>query len=264
MKEYNMQTAKPPVVLTVAGSDSSGGAGIQADLKAIAAHGCYGASAVTALTAQNTRGVFAVHVPPATFLAAQLASVRHDFAPDAIKIGMLPDTESVAAVADFLREQPCPVVLDPVMVATSGASLSRNEAVQAMREMLFPLMTLLTPNIPEAETLAGMKIRSEADMEAAAKKMNRPLLLKGGHTGEANDLLFAEGRLLWLRGERIACGETHGTGCTLSSAIACNLALGCALHESCARAKAWLTELLRRKPDFGVPNAPVFVQPLPL
>lgn len=254
----------PCIVLTIAGSDSSGGAGIQADLNTFAAHGCYGTSAITALTAQNTRGVTAVHTPPAEFLAAQLAAVLTDFAPQAIKIGMLPDAACVAAVTEALRKVTIPIVLDPVMVATSGAALSKSEAVLAMRRELFPLAALITPNIPEAEALTGMRINSAAEMEEAARKLAgecRAVLLKGGHLeGRADDLLLTGGgEALWLCAERMACGSTHGTGCTLSSAIACRLAQGYPLPESVRLAKAWLTEQMKNKPDFGVPNGPLFL-----
>ncbi|MDR1463964.1 MAG: bifunctional hydroxymethylpyrimidine kinase/phosphomethylpyrimidine kinase [Oscillospiraceae bacterium] len=252
----------PPIVLTVAGSDSSGGAGIQADLKTFAAHGCYGMSAVTALTAQNTRGVAAVHVPPADFLAAQLRSVLTDFPPDAVKIGVLPDEDSVLVVAEALRggalRTGAPVVLDPVMVATSGAVLSDSGAAAATRRELFPLAALVTPNIPEAEALSGRKIASEADMEAAARKIGAPVLLKGGHLGGATDLLYVNGEAKWFRGEYFPCGEVHGTGCTLSSAVACRLAEGFPLPEAVRLAKDWLAGLLRERPDFGVPNGPLF------
>ena len=256
----------PPIVLTVAGSDSSGGAGIQADLKTFAAHGCYGASAVTALTAQNTRGVTAVHVPPAEFLAAQLTAVLTDFAPRAVKIGMLPDAGCAGVVAAALQSVNAPIVLDPVMVATSGARLSESGAVRAMRRALFPLAALVTPNIPEAEALTGMTIRDAADMEAAAKILAgecRAVLLKGGHLDDsADDLLVINDAnvCVWLRAKRVRPrrgGDTHGTGCTLSSAIACRLAQGYDLPESVRLAKAWLTALLENKPDFGVPNGPV-------
>jgi len=256
---------QPKIVLTIAGSDSSGGAGIQADLKTIAAHGCYGMSAITALTAQNTRGVAAVHTPPAEFLAAQLQSVISDFPPDAIKIGMLPDADSVCAVAAALREyqkkrRMLPVILDPVMVAASGAALAGEDAVEVMRRELFPFVTLVTPNLTEAERLSGMSITSEADMEAAAPKISHTVLVKGGHlpgTG-ANDLLWCDEQLTWLRGKRLDIGETHGTGCTLSSAIACRMAQGHTLQEACKLAKGWLSWLLGSKPDFGVPNGPLF------
>jgi len=248
-----------PIVLTIAGSDSSGGAGIQADLKTIAAHGCYGTSVITALTAQNTRGVTAVHTPPAEFLAEQLRTTISDFPPAAVKIGMLPNTECVHAVAETLAGLPCPVVLDPVMVATSGARLSENKAVLAMKEMLFPLAAVVTPNLHEAEALCDMQITSEADMEHAAKSFGCPVLLKGGHFGgnEANDLLCFDETTIWLRAKRLSIGDTHGTGCTLSTAVACNLALGYDLIESTRQAKLWLTSLLKNKPDFGVPNGPL-------
>jgi len=249
----------PPIVLTIAGSDSSGGAGIQADLKTIAAHGCYGASVITALTAQNTRGVVAVHIPPAAFLAAQLQATICDFPPAAIKIGMLPSAECVYAVAEILRPLPCPVVLDPVMVSTSGARLSENEAVRACREALFPLAALVTPNLREAEVLSGMDIKSEADMERAARAIGWPVLVKGGHLPgtDANDLLYCGGKATWIRAKRLDIPDTHGTGCTLSTAIACRLALGHSLHESVKLSKHWLSWLLREKPDFGVPNGPL-------
>ena len=255
----------PSIVLTVAGSDSSGGAGIQADLKAIAAHGCYGCSAITALTAQNTRGVTAVHVPPAEFLAAQLAAVLGDFPPAAVKIGMLPDVDSVRVTADALRGLDVPIVLDPVMVATSGAALSSDPAVAAMRALLFPLATLVTPNLREAEVLGAMQVTCEHEMEACARRIDFPVLIKGGHfkprdpgAGHgADDLLHVGGEAVWLCAPRLDIGETHGTGCTLSTAIACRLALGHSLQESVRLSKAWLTWLLKAKPDFGVPNGPL-------
>jgi len=250
----------PPILLTVAGSDSSGGAGIQADLKTFAAHGCYGCSAITALTAQNTCGVTAVHTPPAAFLAAQLKAVLNDFPPAAVKIGMLPDADCVRAVAEALRGLDKPIVVDPVMVATSGAALSSDPAVAAMRALLFPLATLVTPNLREAEALGAMKITCESEMEACARRIGFPVLIKGGHlpgSDGANDLLYVNDQAIWLRAPRLDIGETHGTGCTLSSAIACRLALGHSLHEAVKLSKAWLTWLLKEKPDFGVPNGPM-------
>ena len=250
---------RPKILLTIAGSDSSGGAGIQADLKTFAAHGCYGCSAITALTAQNTRGVTAIHTPPAEFLAAQLRAVLSDFPPDAVKIGMLPDADCVRAVAEALRDVQAPIVVDPVMVATSGASLSSDPAVAAIRALLFPLATLVTPNLREAEVLGAMQITCEKEMEACARRIDFPVLIKGGHLpGQgANDLLYVDGEASWLRAPRLEIGETHGTGCTLSSAIACRLALGHSLFESVKLSKAWLTWLLKQKPDFGVPNGPM-------
>jgi len=250
----------PYIVLTIAGSDSSGGAGIQADLKTFAAHGCYGMSAVTALTAQNTRGVTAVHTPPAEFLAAQIHSVLTDFAPQAIKIGMLPSADCVRAAAAALEGCNAPIVLDPVMVAASGARLAENDAVACMRRALFPIAALVTPNIPEAEALSGIKITSEEDMLRAAELIGGNVLIKSGHLDKnnADDLLYDQSEAIWIHGERVPCGETHGTGCTLSSAIACNLALGHTMEESVRLAKIWLTRLLREKPEFNVPNGPLF------
>jgi len=245
-----------PQVLTIAGSDSSGGAGIQADLKTFAAHGCYGTSCITALTAQNTRGVATVHVPPADFLAAQLRETISDFPPAAIKIGMLPNEECVAVVAEALQQLTCPVILDPVLVATSGARLAEADNLRK----LFPFATVITPNLREIETLCGYAIANEADMLHAASKLGYPVLLKGGHANsdEAADLLYRDGVATWLRAPRVPTDDSHGTGCTLSSAIACNLALGHDLTESCRLAKTWLTDLLREKPNFGVPNGPLF------
>ena len=250
----------PPIILTIAGSDSSGGAGIQADLKTIAAHNCYGASVITALTAQNTRGVTAVHTPPVEFLMAQLSATISDFPPAAVKIGMLPSADCVYAVAEALAGLSCPVVLDPVMVATSGASLIGHEALCAMLRALFPIATLITPNLREAETLCDIEINTAFDMALAAKVIGYPVLLKGGHFGgdDANDLLHVDDKATWLRAKRLDIGDTHGTGCTLSTAIACNLALEHDLAESARLAKLWLTGLLREKPDFGVPNGPLF------
>jgi len=249
----------PPIVLTIAGSDSSGGAGIQADLKTIAAHNCYGASVITALTAQNTRGVTSVHTPPVEFLMAQLSATISDFPPAAVKIGMLPSAECVYAVTEALAGLRCPIVLDPVMVATSGASLAEYEAICAMIRALFPLATLITPNLREAEALCDIEIKSAFDMALAAKVIGYPVLLKAGHLDgeDANDLLCVDDKATWLRAKRLDIGDTHGTGCTLSTAIACNLALGHDLIKSTKQAKAWLTGLLQKKPDFGVPNGPL-------
>jgi len=260
----------PPIVLTIAGSDSSGGAGIQADLKTIAAHGCYGTSCLTALTAQNTRGVAAVHVPPAEFLATQLHETISDFPPAAVKLGMLPNAECVAAVIEALQPLSCPIVVDPVMVATSGARLAEADNLRK----LFPYATVITPNLREMETLCGYTICNEEDMLKTARELGYPVLLKGGHRlrrgssaspqllmandEQANDLLYMAGQTQWLRAPRVPTDDTHGTGCTLSTAIACNLALGHDLPESCRLAKAWLTNLLREKPNFGVPNGPLF------
>ena len=229
--------------LTIAGSDSSGGAGIQADLKTMTVNGVYGMSVVTALTAQNTTGVRSVMAVTPEFLEEQMDCVFTDIRPDAVKIGMLPSAALMRAVAGKLREYGAErIVLDPVMVATSGSRLMEEDAVQVMKEELFPLADVITPNLPEAEVLAGRKILTEQEMEEAAEKIGRScrtaVLLKGGHQrNDANDLLYRDGTLRWFRGERISNPNTHGTGCTLSSAIAANLAKGYSLEESVGRAK---------------------------
>lgn len=245
------------VVLTIAGSDSSGGAGIQADLKTIAAHGLYGASAVTALTAQNTLGVRAVQSAAPDFLAAQLDAVFEDLPPDAVKIGMVSEIALIGVIADRLkRYRPPVVVVDPVMVSTSGSRLLAEDAQAALTELLLPLATVITPNIPEAEALTGLSIHSaDEQMEAAAllaARCRSAVLVKGGHrVNDANDCLFDQGSASWFNGERIDNPNTHGTGCTLSSAIACNLALGMMLPAAVRRAKAYLSAALRDGMDLG-------------
>ena len=242
-----------PVALTVAGSDSGGGAGIQADLKTFAALGVYGASVLTALTAQNTLGVQAVHAVPAAFVVRQLDSVLDDLAVAAIKVGMIADAEVAAALADALRARAAglPVVLDPVMVATSGDSLIASEAVAVLRERLIPLAALLTPNLPEAAALLGEAI---AEGEEAAAGQGRRLLalgpgavlVKGGHgTGpESVDLLVTRDGVRRLPAARIATRRTHGTGCTLSAAVAAGLARGAALPDAVAAAKDYVTRAI--------------------
>lgn len=245
------------VVLTIAGSDSSGGAGIQADLKTIAAHGLYGASAITALTAQNTLGVRAVQSATPDFLADQLDAVFEDLPPHAVKIGMVSETALIEVIADRLRRyRPPVVVVDPVMIATSGSRLLAEDARAALTALLLPAATVITPNIPEAEALSGLSIRDSAgQLEAAvllAGRCGSAVLVKGGHrVNDANDCLFAEGEAVWLNGERIDNPNTHGTGCTLSSAIACNLALGLELPAAVRRAKAYLSAALRDGLDLG-------------
>lgn len=233
-----------PSVLTIAGSDSGGGAGIQADLKTFAAHRVHGLSAIAALTAQNTRRVAAVHVPDVGFLAEQIDACFEDFDIAAIKLGMLASSEVIHAVADALeRNAPAPVVLDPVMMATSGATLLAADAVEALRERLFPLAVLVTPNIPEAEVLASRSIKNALDVEDAARLLLehgcRAVLLKGGHFESGNDvvdlLALPGGRSERFVHPRLLL-KAHGTGCTLASAIAANLALGLPLAVACARA----------------------------
>lgn len=237
-----------PRVLSIAGSDSGGGAGIQADLKTIAALGCYGMTAITALTAQNTRGVRAIHGVPLAMLRDQIDAVMEDIGAHAIKIGMLHSSDVVHAVADALdRHGAKHVVLDPVMVATSGAVLIDNSAVSVLVKELFPRVTLVTPNLDEASLLVGRPLQSEADMEAAAAELlargARAVLIKGGHlSGDtvADLLLTAEGGKHWMRAARIPTANTHGTGCSLSSAIASGLALGQTLTEAVESGRAFV------------------------
>ena len=250
-------------VLTIAGSDSGGGAGIQADLKTFAALGCYGMSAITALTAQNTRGVNAIHPVPPDFAAAQIAAVFEDIGTDAVKIGMLYSAELIRVVAGQLRRYAAGnIVLDPVMVAQSGDRLIESDAVTAIRDHLMPLAKIVTPNIPEAEVLTERRIRSREDMAAAARELARggseAVLLKGGHleAADSSDLLHLcrENRCVTLPAERIASRNTHGTGCTLSSAVAARLARGDDLETAVRRAKDYLTDALRAGAAYRIGN----------
>lgn len=254
---------KMKTALTIAGSDCSGGAGIQADLKTMTMNGVYGMSAITALTAQNTTGVKSIQESTPEFLKAQLDAVFEDIFPDAVKIGMVSSTELIHVIADALRFYKARnIVVDPVMVATAGSALIQTQAVQTMVEELLPLADLVTPNIPEAEVLSGMTIRSKEDMETAAKQMGGrygcAVLLKGGHSiNDANDLLYTEGKLHWFQGKRIDNPNTHGTGCTLSSAIASNLAKGFPLAESVQRAKEYISGALAAMLDLGKGSGPM-------
>ncbi len=249
--------------LTIAGSDSSGGAGIQADIKTMTVHGVYAMSAITALTAQNTTGVYGIMEVSPEFLAQQLDCIFTDIVPDAVKIGMISSKELIRTVAKKLKEyKAVHVVVDPVMVATSGSRLMKEEAARTIQEELFPLAELITPNIPEAEILTGKSIQSDRDMEEAAAELQKqwgcPVLCKGGHRiQDANDLLYLQGRALWIPGEKIANPNTHGTGCTLSSAIASNLALGIPLQEAVYRAKRYLTRALEAQLNLGKGSGPV-------
>lgn len=255
-----------PSVLTIAGSDSSGGAGIQADLKTITALGLYSSSAITALTAQNTTGVYLAEAVNPEMLARQLEAIFSDIPPQAVKIGMAGDISSIEIIADILSCHPnVPVVLDPVMVSTSGGTLLQTEAVKTLIERLFPLASLVTPNIPETEVLLSTKKRllSKKDMEEAAeelsKKYQTAFLLKGGHCEtDANDVLCHKGTLTWFAGKRIENPNTHGTGCTLSSAIACGLAKGKTLEESISSAKQYLNGALMAELDLGKGSGPVW------
>ena len=249
--------------LTIAGSDSGGGAGIQADIKTMTMNGVYAMSAVTALTAQNTLGVTGIQESTPEFLALQLDAVFTDIFPDAVKIGMVSSTALIKVIAEKLRQyQARHVVVDPVMVATSGSSLLKSDAVRAMTEELFPLAEVITPNIPEAEVLGGVKITNEADMEKAAeaigKKYGCAVLLKGGHSiNDANDVLYQNGSITWFKGRRIDNPNTHGTGCTLSSAIASNLAKGFNLTTAVERAKSYLSGALQAQLDLGAGSGPM-------
>ena len=250
-------------VLTIAGSDSSGGAGIHADLKTMTCLGVYGMSAVTALTAQNTTGVSGVLEATPVFVAQQLDCVFQDIRPDAVKIGMVSNADIIRAIADKLREYRAEhIVVDPVMVATSGSRLMRTDAVDTLAGELLPMAALVTPNIPEGEVLSGMSIRSRADMEMAAKTIgdahNCAVLLKGGHSlHDASDLLYLGGTCRWMEGKRIDNPNTHGTGCTLSSAIAANLAKGFALEEAVLLAKEYLSGALGAGLNLGKGSGPL-------
>lgn len=249
--------------LTIAGSDSSGGAGIQADLKTMTVNGVYAMSVITALTAQNTQGVTGILDVSPEFINEQMDAVFTDIYPDAIKIGMVSSPEIVEAIARSLEKfQAKNIVLDPVMVATSGAKLLKEEAMDSLINRLIPLADVITPNIPEGEILAGMEIKSEDDMQKAAEligdKYDCAVLLKGGHSiNDANDLLYRDGKFRWFRSERIDNKNTHGTGCTLSSAIAANLSKGIDLDEAILKAKNYLTEALRAGLDLGKGSGPL-------
>ncbi len=250
--------------LTIAGSDSGGGAGIQADLKTFAAHGVYGTCAITAITAQNTLGVNGVHTVPADMVIAQIEAVASDIGVDAVKTGMLATAAIVEAVAAAIDELDLPrVVVDPVMVAKGGARLLDAEAVEAMRAELLPRALVITPNIEEAGALLETRIRSIDDAKKAAKKLGdlsrSAVIIKGGHLEgpEAIDVLYDGNRVVELRAPRVPTMSTHGTGCTFASAIAANLALGASLDEAVNRAKQYLTEALRHAQPIGTGQGPV-------
>lgn len=249
--------------LTIAGSDSCGGAGIQADIKTMTANGVYAMSAVTALTAQNTTGVTGIMEVTPAFLQEQLTDVIEDIWPDAVKIGMVSSSGLIDVIADTIeRYQLKNVVVDPVMVATSGAKLINDGAVTALKERLIPKAAVITPNIPEAEVLSGKKISSAEDMVTAAKEISEQygcaVLCKGGHSlNDANDLLYCGGSFQWFQGQRIDNPNTHGTGCTLSSAIASNLAKGMKLDEAVACAKRYISGALAVMLDLGKGSGPM-------
>ncbi len=243
--------------LSIAGSDSCGGAGIQADIKTMTMNGVYAMTAVTALTAQSTTGVRAIQEATPDFLGEQLDAVFEDIFPDAVKIGMVSSSELIRVIAERLRRYGAKnIVVDPVMVATSGSVLLKNEALQTLIDELLPLSSVITPNIPEGELLSGEKIENAADMERAARRIGEEhgcaVLLKGGHrVNDANDLLYVNKQLRWFSGRRIGNPNTHGTGCTLSSAIAANLAKGYPLPEAVSRAKEYISGALGAMLDLG-------------
>ena len=249
--------------LSIAGSDCSGGAGIQADLKTMTMNGVYAMSAITAMTAQNTTGVRAIQESTPEFLKQQIDAVFEDIFPDAVKIGMVASSELIHVIADRLKfYRAGNVVVDPVMVASAGSSLIRQEAVQTLIRELLPVSTLVTPNIPEAQVLSGLIIASKEDMISAAKQIGDSygcaVLLKGGHSiNDANDLLYANGEFRWFEGKRINNPNTHGTGCTLSSAIASNLARGFTLEESVQKAKDYISGALAAMLDLGKGSGPM-------
>ncbi|NEX00634.1 hydroxymethylpyrimidine/phosphomethylpyrimidine kinase [Pseudobutyrivibrio sp. NOR37] len=250
-------------VLSIAGSDSSGGAGIQADLKTMTVHGVFGMTAITALTAQNTTGVTAIQESTPEFLEKQIDACLSDIPVDAVKIGMLPSAEQVEVVAKKLKEYKVRnLVVDPVMVATSGSKLMKDSTASVMANLLFPISTVITPNIPEAEALLGKTIANKNQMEEAAKALSEEygcsVLIKGGHSIEdACDVLFDKGQVSWYETTKIDNPNTHGTGCTLSSAIASNLALGFDLKESVKNAKEYITSTISDGLDLGKGSGPL-------
>ncbi len=254
---------KMNTALTIAGSDCSGGAGIQADIKTMTASGVYAMSAITALTAQNTTGISGISEVTPAFLKAQIDMIFTDIYPDSVKIGMVSSSELIKVITNRLIFYKAKnIVVDPVMVATSGADLMQNEALSTMKEHLLPIATVVTPNIPEAEILSGMKIKNKDDMINAAIYINKTygsaVLLKGGHSiNDSNDLLCQNGEVRWFYGKRIYNPNTHGTGCTLSSAIAANLAKGFDLEKSVQKAKDYISEALSAMLDLGKGSGPL-------
>ena len=254
---------KMKTTLTIAGSDSSGGAGIQADIKTMTMNGVYAMSVITALTAQNTLGVRAILDSTPDFLKEQLDSVFEDIFPDSIKIGMVSSSELIDVIADRLKYYNAKnIVVDPVMVATSGSALIKTDAIKTLITKLLPIATLVTPNIPEAEILSDMKIESKEDMVKAAEFIEKnygcSVLLKGGHSiNDANDLLCEKGRIVWFEGKKIDNPNTHGTGCTLSSAIASNIAKGFSLSDAVKKAKDYISDALAEGLDLGKGSGPM-------
>lgn len=255
--------AQIKTALTIAGSDSCGGAGIQADIKTMTMNGVYAMSAVTALTAQNTMGVLGIQESTPEFLKLQLDAVFSDIFPDAVKIGMVSSVGLITVIADALKNYKAKnIVLDPVMISSSGSRLLKSDAVSALTKKLFPLATLVTPNIPEAEVLSGITITKDSDTKKVAKaiadRYSCAVLLKGGHRiNDANDLLYTGRKFYSFSAERIDNSNTHGTGCTLSSAIAANLAKGFDIFDSVTRAKEYISGALRAGLDLGAGSGPI-------
>ena len=251
------------IVLTIAGSDCSGGAGIQADIKTITVHKMYAMSVITALTSQNTMGVFDILDVTPEFVASQLDSIFTDIMPDAVKIGMVSNDKIIEVIAQKLIQYNIKnIVVDPVMISTSGCNLLSSDAKNALCNLLLPLGTVITPNILEAEVLCDFKIYNQNDMEKAAifikEKYNCSVLVKGGHQiNDANDYLLDNDNGNWFYSTRIKTSNTHGTGCTLSSAIACNLANGLSLNQSISNAKEYLTGALMQDLNLGKGNGPL-------
>lgn len=259
--EANMKQINYPCVLTIAGTDPSGGAGIQADIKTISATGCYAASVITALVAQNTQGVQAIQAVPADFVMQQIDSVFSDLDISAVKIGMLHNKNIIETVSSALEKfKPKNIVLDPVMVAKNGCELLPANTIHFIQERLFPLVNLITPNLLEAEKILGEKIETFSDMERAAEKIgnsfNINVLLKGGHMNstQSSDVLYSKNDFshYWFHEERINTKNTHGTGCTLSSAIASYLAKGCTLQNAIHIAKKYLTKAIESGRNFQI------------
>ena len=250
-------------VLSIAGSDCSGGAGIQADMKTMTVSGCYAMSVITALTAQNTTGVYGVSDVDPEFVGKQIDCVFEDIRPDAVKIGMVSNREIISIIAErLLFYKAEKIVVDPVMVATSGGSLLADGTVNTLIEKLFPIASVITPNLPEASVLCGLKIESISDMEKAARFLtgmtNGAVIIKGGHlTDSADDLLAYENGLIWYKAPRIDTKNSHGTGCTLSSAIACELAKGKDIPEAFRIAKDFISNALSTQMDLGAGNGPL-------
>jgi hydroxymethylpyrimidine/phosphomethylpyrimidine kinase len=250
-------------ILTIAGSDCSGGAGIQADIKTITAHKMYAMSAITSLTAQNTTGVYGVLDSSPEFLSLQLDAIFTDIYSDAVKIGMVSNKELISVIADKLVEYKAKnIVLDPVMVSTSGSKLLNDDAMEILINKLLPLANIITPNILEAECLCGFHIETKEDMKKAAVKISEKftghILIKGGHLRNcSDDLLYSNGEFIWYSQEKINNPNTHGTGCTLSSAIACNLGNGCNIKESIFNAKKYITGAIKANLNIGNGSGPL-------